>query len=384
LGRILLIVILLIVYGSLYPFHFHPAQSAASPLWMLFHSWPPVVDRSVLVDIVLNVFIYLPVGLFGSLSLGKRRSILLAAALSACMEVLQLFDYSRMCSTLDLVSNISGAVFGVSLAHVYGKNVTRLLAESPVRASLRPSPALLLLCCWIGYQSFPLIPNLRLTPFWAKVGVLLHPASFSLVQMMVSTFEWLAVARLLEEIRLGSRTLSLLMLLVPARILIAGRTFTWPELAGAACAWLLWNGWLMGYEKRPRLLAWLAAAVLLLRGLAPYHWQSAPHAFSWAPFSGFFEADKNSSVTMFFDKSFLYGTVVWFFCRDGYSPLAAGLGVASLLGIIELLQTHLPGRTPEITDPAYTLILAVVLKLLDSADRRARLAAARDGLQKCE
>jgi hypothetical protein len=212
-----------------------------------------------------------------------------------------------------------------------------------------------------------------------KVAVLLHPAAFSLVQWMAATFEWLAVARLLEEIQLGSRTLSLLMLLIPARLLIADRTFTWPELAGAACAWLLWNGCLVGYEKRPRLWAWTGAAVLLLRGFAPYHWQSSPSAFSWAPFSGLFEADQNSSVTVFFDKSFLYGTVVWFFCQTG-SPLAAGIGVAGLLGIIEVVQIHLPGRTPEITDPAYTLILAAVLKLLDSADRQARPAVAHAGL----
>ena len=38
--RILLLVIALIVYGSLYPWDFHPAQLAASPLWILLHSWP--------------------------------------------------------------------------------------------------------------------------------------------------------------------------------------------------------------------------------------------------------------------------------------------------------------------------------------------------------
>src|SRR5439155_27275261 len=103
--------------------------------------------------------------------------------------------------------------------------------------------------------------------------------------------------------------------------------------------------------RRTRWLAWMAVAILLVRGLAPFHWQSSAAAFSWAPFGAFFGSDKNSSAAVFFDKSFLYGTVVWFFSQGRFSPLTAGVGVAALLGVIELLQTHLAGRTPEITDP---------------------------------
>jgi len=44
LYRILLIVIALIVYGSLYPFDFHSTQLAGSPLWVLIHSWPTHVQ----------------------------------------------------------------------------------------------------------------------------------------------------------------------------------------------------------------------------------------------------------------------------------------------------------------------------------------------------
>jgi VanZ family protein len=386
LVRILLIVLLLVAYGSLYPFDFHSRPLAASAPWILLHSWPPGVERTVLADVVLNILIYLPVGFLGSLAWGKKRSLVLAAAFSACIEVLQLFDDSRMCSTLDLVSNIAGGAGGVWLAQVYGKRVARLLAESPVRAALRPTPALLLLGCWIGYQTFPLIPHLRLYPLRMKVSVLLHPAGFSLLPMLSAVFEWLAVARLLEEIRLGAWAFAGLMLLVPARLLIAGRTFTWPELAGAVCAGIIWSWWLAMDEKRSRWLAWMAVAVLLVRGLAPFHWQSSAAAFAWLPFTGFLEANKNSAVTVFFEKSFLYGTAVWFFSRGGYSALLSGLGIAGLLGAIEMTQTHLAGRTPEITDPVYALVLAVMLALLDALDRRARarLMAKSGDLEKCE
>ena len=38
--RLLLLVIALIVYGSLYPWHFDFDRSGANPLWVLLHAWP--------------------------------------------------------------------------------------------------------------------------------------------------------------------------------------------------------------------------------------------------------------------------------------------------------------------------------------------------------
>src|SRR5579872_6196340 len=102
-GRILLLVVLLVVYGTLYPFDFHVRQPGPAPLWILFHSWPGPVNRFVMRDSTLNILIYLPVGLFGSLWMRQYRSpavstwliISFAAVLSAALEVTQLFDDSR-------------------------------------------------------------------------------------------------------------------------------------------------------------------------------------------------------------------------------------------------------------------------------------------------
>jgi VanZ family protein len=377
-GRIFLIAILLIVYGSLYPFHFEVRHLAASPVWLLFHSWPSAMERSVWVDAAVNVLIYLPLGFFGGLCIGRWKALLLGCSLSAAIEMLQLYDFSRTCSSLDLVTNTAGTAAGICLVHLYGRKMKRLRMESAVRSSLRPSPALLLLCFWIAALSFPFIPHLRLSPLRAKVALLLHP-SFALLETITAVFAWLAVARLLEEIRLGRTGLALMMLLVPAKLLVANRTFTWSELAGAGCAWILWSAWLLRNNRRSWLLAWMAVAVLLVRGLAPFYWQNPASPFSWTPFAGFFETDKTSAAMIFFNKSFLYGTVVWFFAQVGCPLLVAGLGVAGLLGLIEVVQTHLPGRTPEITDPFYTLVLATVLKFLEAADRHRPPASQRTG-----
>jgi hypothetical protein len=72
LYRILLIVIALIVYGSLYPWDFHSSQLAVSPLWVLIHSWPTRMDRFLVRDIAVNLLLYMPVGVFGFLALRQN------------------------------------------------------------------------------------------------------------------------------------------------------------------------------------------------------------------------------------------------------------------------------------------------------------------------
>jgi VanZ family protein len=379
--RILLITVVLIVYGSLYPFAFHSALLPAGPLTCLLHSWPAGLDRFIFKDVVLNVLIYLPIGFFGCLAFGRSRlfsallAVVLGLALSGSMELLQLYDDSRTSSALDVVSNVAGAAAGVGLAFLYGRRVARLLANPRMTAVARPSAALLLLCCWLGYQSFPLIPQLSRTQLSLKLSLLLRPSSFSVIQGLGTFIAWLMLARLLETVS-GARTIFWMLLLLPARLFITGRTFTWPEAIGAVCACILWRRGLCRFESRTALLAWLAVTLLLLRGLAPYHWQSTASAFSWMPFGGFLEAEQGVSGMVFFDKTFLYGTTLWLFHKAGYpSPIFIS-ALAVLLGIIEVLQTHLPGRTAEITDPLWLLILALILRLLDSADRQARATMA--------
>src|ERR1035441_5079341 len=82
----------------------------------------------------------------------------LALALSASIEMLQLFDDSRQCSLADVASNAMGAAVGIAAGAGYRVKLQRLLARRGTASPLRPSGALLLLACWLGYQLFPLFP----------------------------------------------------------------------------------------------------------------------------------------------------------------------------------------------------------------------------------
>ena len=70
--RLLLIVVAVIVYGSLYPFAFpfrpHRRQSAL----ILLHAWPAQIDRFAWRDAGVNVLLYFPLGLTAVLVLARR------------------------------------------------------------------------------------------------------------------------------------------------------------------------------------------------------------------------------------------------------------------------------------------------------------------------
>ena len=372
---ILAIVVALILYGSLYPWEFHARHYGHNPLWILLHAWPAAVfDRYLFWDVAVNITLYLPLGIFGYLAVSARASrmmrilapLALALALSASIEMIQLFDDSRMCSLSDVVSNVTGAAAGIALGALYRVKLQRFLAAQDAASLLRPSGALLLLSCWLGYQIFPLFPVWGRTNVMHRLAALRAVDGVLSVDTLVVFAEWLAVACLLESIRQTktSGLLALLLLLVPLRLILASRTLGWPDIVGAAAAYAVWL-------CLPRLWVRRAAPVLLtgaliLGELSPFHFQSA-RAFNWVPFRGFFRTDWQDGFVMLFRKSFWYGSVLWLWRASGPSLVwTTAVAAAALFGL-EWLQVYLPGRTPEITDAVLAVLMGVMLWLLRDA-----------------
>jgi len=372
---ILAIVVALILYGSLYPWEFHARHYGHNPLWVLLHAWPAAVFSRYLVwDIAVNITLYLPLGIFGYLAVSARAPRMarilaplgLALALSASIEMLQLFDDSRQCSGSDVVSNVTGAAMGIALGALYRVRLQRFLAAKDTALLLRPSGALLLLSCWLGYQLFPLFPVWGRTNVMHRLAALRAADAVLSVDTLVVCAEWLAVACLLESLRKTKTNglLALLLLLAPLRLILASRTLAWSDIVGAVAAYAAW-------VCLPRL--WVRRAVpLLLTGalimgeLSPFHFQSA-RAFNWVPFRGFFRTDWQDGFVVLFRKSFRYGSVVWLWRASGRSLAWTTAVAAAALFVLEWVQVYLPGRTPEITDAVLAVLMGVLLWLLRDA-----------------
>ena len=355
------VIVAIIVYGSLYPFRFDTAPDGSGPLWSLLKSWAARPRRG---DVAANILLYMPLG-FILFRLSKRLfiAVLLGAALSVCIELLQYYAPRRNSVATDVYSNTFGTFIGAIGGMLFSP---RLSAVMPVRLRGAPFP-LLLLVAWLGYRLYPYVPVIDLHKYWdALKPVFLYP-SLSLLDLFHHTVTWLTIAALLENAaeRGWGRKLFFLFVIgtMGAQILIMGQSLTLAELVGAAFAiagWLLMAG--MKQTARLGVVAALLLAFVIAWRLEPFTF-GPPHDFGFIPFESFLHGSMVVNAQSFLEKSFYYGALVWLLTQCGVAVRTAGLFVALVLLSTSVAEMYLP-RSAEITDAVIALAAALVLWLV--------------------
>ena len=370
--RFLLLIVAIVAYGSLYPWDFEFTSAAGNPVRILLHGWPGEWDRYVLRDIILNVVIYVPLGLAAVLAFRRRRSRTLAATaaiafgflLSVSMELLQVYVPGRDSSLLDVLTNTLGTAAGAGFA-IYFEGGIRQLMER--RAGQFRAAATLLLLVWAVGELYPLFPEIGRSHVRQELTLLFRFRGLSVVETWANAAEWFAVGLALDALFARMRTfgLALAMLCVPAQLIIAGRSLTLAEIAGAFLALALWH--FVRRDSRARWCAWMLGSAILLRQFQPFFFLAVPQPFSWIPFAATLESSREAATAIIARKAFDYGALVWALRSTGVPFVRAGLAVAAVLGVTEAIQTYLPGRSPEITDPLLALLMMAVLRAMSPA-----------------
>jgi hypothetical protein len=206
---------------------------------------------------------------------------------------------------------------------------------------------------------FPFFPTLGRTMSRHKIGLFLD-ADISPLTIVSAMACWFAAGRLLLAAGIPARLwLAIALLAIPGQILIVFRQPLWTELLGASAGFAVF----LVFGKRIPLSLTAATFLLLLvvRGLAPYHFAANPDAFSWLPFGGFLAMDWRPGMVLLLEKLFYYGTAIWLLRAAGIRLLWAAPMVATVLAAIEAAQVWIPGRTAEITDPLLAILMGAVL-----------------------
>ena len=349
----------------------------ANPLWMLLHSWPIGLDRFIFRDIVVNVALYVPAGLTGHLAFRKLRQywlslvtpVLICAVFSALIEMVQLFVPSRNTSALDLITNIAGAIVGVFLAAL----LEEVLLRAGSRVFSRRPPervALLLLGCWVAWLAFPLFPVMSRTLLGSKFRVFLQPPAMEAVPFVSAAIVWFVAGILFDAgaFRSPRWLTSISVALLPSQFFIVDRQPVPAEIAGAFAGAVCFAHFFREFRRSGifprRVLATVFLVVIVIRGLAPFKFLSQAIPFLWIPFGGFLNMNWETGVQVFAEKVFWYGTAIWLLLGAGFRRVAAIGVVAATLLLIEMAQTHLPGRVAEITDPLLAMFAGFALTML--------------------
>ncbi len=349
-GKFLLVtlaVTAIILHGSLYPYDFRIPPGSIGPVTTLLRSWakPP----GSLGEMIANILLYIPFGFFAALALRTRWRLiittLLGLVLCTGIELTQFYDGGRVTCLSDVCLNTFGTWLGALPAVVVGiPSLSRLFKTTAVR----PVPVLLLVAMF-GYRLYPYVPTIDLHKYWNSLKPLvLHP-SIGLHSAWRYFALWLTICFLISDATGRARSwflvLSFAAFMFVAKIFIVGQIITPAEVTGGIAAILLWLVVLERASWSARIVALILCAMVVVLRLEPFEFYPIPGSFGWLPFRGFMNGSLGVNVQSFFEKSFLYGSLVWIVARAGLKLWIATV-VAAILVLEQALRRSICRAAP--------------------------------------
>jgi VanZ family protein len=296
---------LLIIYGSLYPWHFVPVHLTANPLWILLHAWSLPPGRYLLRDTIVNVVLYMPLGFAAHLvfrknplpGIGVYGPVLFGLMLSTATKLLQLLEPSRTTSMADVAANVIGSGIGVMAGLLFEALVPRRDCRKPMPGrAVADRGALLLVYCWGAWLFFSLFPVLGRYVLSRKLAVFEHSGAVEPLLPASAAAAWYAGGLLLAAagVRISRAGFALTLLAIPAQFFAIERQPLPSLLLGAVAGVLLFA--LRRRDDPPtKVEAGVFLAVIAVRGLSPFHSSAGSTEFNWVPFGATVEGDWQSA-----------------------------------------------------------------------------------------
>ena len=365
---LLLVVVALIGYASLYPFELQWSRLAAwldAPSLRLFMATPS--DAS---DTIANLLFYLPLGFVLLLRSDRRHNFITAlafcaaigAGISLLMESLQLLVPTRTPSPRDVVLNVISTGLGTIIGQAYRRTESSRALRPWLRTAAIDPVVAALLACWIAVHSIPFLPKLGLYRAWQAIATLRN-----LEWTSGGSAWWFAcyiiLASLLKTVVSPQRFWSAFGLFAAASLL-AQIVFRQHQLEFDECIGLvLALPVVVWFQRLPARIGALPLwgfiiAGLLVTAFYPFDFSPTPRPLHWLPFSGALDAEMQNGMTSLLAKTFLYGGALWVGIRACGNVIVPTTLLVLVTAAIESLQTLLPTRTPESTDPLLMLLLA--------------------------
>ena len=371
-GLVLLAVAGLIVYGSLFPFHFARPISGRAVLHLL-HSWT-VWDRPG--DLTANILLYLPLGFCAVQTLPPRIGVvprillaaLLGAGMATCVELIQFHEPARFSSMGDVYANALGAALGGGIAAATGRRISwPLLPE--IRA--RPDAALLVVL-FLADRLYPYVPTESLVKYQQTLSGLLarpHVAPGAMLQLAIC---WLLIAAAIEAMYGRRRWYVLFPLLavleLGSHILVLRAALQWTDVAAAALGAVLWLALPQAGRSRSALPAALFAGLFVgLQLRHPVFASAPPPGLAWLPFAGLPWSAPHLLVPALCGLAFLCGGLIWALIRCGAPIWTAIAATCALLIATGLVQVVRVGQAFSLTGIVVALAIGGVFALLRCA-----------------
>jgi VanZ family protein len=392
----------LLVYGSLFPFSGWAFPH--TPLFSFLSIWPATLERS---DIILNVLVYAPLGLFiVSCLIGTMRfapALLLASlagtSLSFIIENIQQFLPRRVESTSDLVMNMAGTILGGMIATFFSRETVsgaKLVAHRRLwfRTGTLPNIGLITLGLWALTQTTPLVPALDMSHLRHGLAVFYYALQEPELGIYETSIYALYITGLgLLAATIGQRGKPVILLfgvfiacVLISKMLIETRQLSLEALAGATVAFAV----LLPFRRiaHNTVVLNIVGAAFIAAGFILYESVPVPgfprYTYTWTPFSAqMVSLNGLQSILEIFWPLFALA----YFTRSITLPhlwykgaIFGGVMVCSTVFVLEWLQQYVPGRHGDITQVMLGILgwfIPWLINWKDHAQEPAAPAAAR-------
>lgn len=358
----MLVVVLLVVYGSLFPFRYRNHEPSWADVVWLLDMGVTHLSRS---DMIGNVLLFVPYGFLAVQADVRRKAIGFwgGVALAVVIQYVQFWFPDRDPSGVDAVLNVVGMLLGIALGHLAGPPLHKWLLKNPQGTDIGLFTTGLMLL-WLVDRWFPLVPTLDVQNLKNALKPLMDWTHIAWLDVLQHAVGWLAFLRLANYSvlrNLGLPTLwGLCGLVVAVEPLFLNNTLGPDNLIGLSLA-ILFSRSLHRGPLSLAVLIFLLFVTIFASALEPYAFQWVG-GFAWIPFTGSLAGDPIAAIPALVEKSYWYGSLVFMLRYLGVSHRATTWSVGLTLLGLELLQQWLPGRTAEITDPLVAVALAWLLK----------------------
>ncbi|MGH8726790.1 MAG: VanZ family protein [Burkholderiales bacterium] len=352
------VVMLLITYGSLYPFSF--SFSEPQPLGTLLTDFRLFTSRG---DVLGNCLLFVPFGVGGMFAFAPRigtkpGAVAVAAAgfvFALSLQWAQLYLPSRDAVLSDVIWNGLGLALGIAAASFAKFHWDK----SP------PAIPLALLVLWFAQELVPFLPTLDWQKIKDSVKPLFLDPEIEVARALFHFAAALLTGRVLTEVvgeRASMRWLLLFVLAVlAAKLFVVSRVLSWSLVLGMTLACAVWK--CIGEAREPRRGAFIMLtllAAIAATSLHPFTLRWPPGKFTWIPFAGQLEGAMLVNLSALIEKTFLYAGVLWLVGARNLWPSAICLVLVVLL--LEAAQTLIAGRSADITEAVWILLTAAALR----------------------
>jgi glycopeptide antibiotics resistance protein len=356
----LVIIALLTVYGSLYPFNFTPFALTAQSIEALFNF---DITKTQLTNLIANIVLFVPFGVLLRAAFPKYNSAgqlllltIIAFLFAYSIQALQLFTEDRQPWGGDAILNTIGYAIGVFLYASLRLDFLKIVKASHSHQQISFFIAFTI----IALELAPFAPSIDVDVLKTNIKLLLNSPTIGWYSTFENTVFWLVAFYLLKIAfpnwtRINKLSL-LVMLILTSKFLIISSNISLSSLVGGILSLLIWK--VFSQRINAQQLAILLLITILGNGLYPFELREQIGTFKWLPFSASMEGNLLNNILAFTKKMVFYSGVVWLLYL-AKRPLLLGAAIcAAMVLLSEFLQIFFTNSVPDSTDFFIVIMVA--------------------------